>query len=91
VEVDVVARLLDGRMMTGSAKMRTRAADATVLLEHVEALRRLAESGRSWAREALEPEAPFLFVSGSGFKDSFREVAADLGHPLILWTLQDLY
>lgn len=91
VEIDVVARLLDGRMMTGSAKMRSRSADATVLMEHVAALQRLADSGRPWAREALAPDAPMLFVSSGGFKDSFRAAAADLGRPLILWTLDDLF
>jgi hypothetical protein len=91
VEIDVVARLLDGGVMTGSVKMRTRPADATVLLEHLGALRRLADSGRAWAREALDARAPLLFVSAAGFKDSFRHAAADLGHPLILWSVDDLF
>lgn len=91
VEIDVVARLLDGRVMTGSAKMRSRAADATVLMDHLGVLQRLADSGRSWARQALEPDAPMLFVSSGGFKDSFRAAAADLGRPLVLWTLDDLF
>jgi AAA+ ATPase superfamily predicted ATPase len=91
VELDVVVRLLDGRVMTGSAKMRSRPADATVLLDHVSALRRLAESGRGWAREALEPDAPMLFVSSGGFKESFRAAAEDLGRPLVLWTLEELF
>lgn len=91
VEIDIVARLLDGRMMTGSVKMRSQPADATVLLDHLRALGRLADSGRGWAREALDPRAPLLFMSTGGFKDSFREAAADLGHPLILWTADDLF
>jgi AAA+ ATPase superfamily predicted ATPase len=91
VEIDVVARLLNGGMMTGSAKIRARPADAKVLVEHVDALRRLADSGRAWARQALEPGSPMLFVSSGGFKDSFRAAAADLGHPLTLWTLDDLF
>jgi uncharacterized protein len=91
VELDVVARLLDGRMMTGSVKMRTRQADATVLVDHLRALDRLADSGRAWAREALDRRAPLLFMSTAGFKDSFRQAAADLGHPLVLWTADDLF
>ncbi|HEV2149993.1 MAG TPA: ATP-binding protein [Longimicrobiaceae bacterium] len=91
VEIDLVVRLLDGRMMTGSAKFRERAADATVLLEHLDALRRLAASGRAWAREALEPGAPMLFASAAGFKPSFLEAARDLPSSLVTWTVDDLY
>ena len=91
IEIDVVARLLDGRVLTGSAKMRRRAADATVLLDHLAALHRLADSGRPWAREALEPDAPLFFVSTSGFADSFQSAVEDLDQPVIRWTMEDLW
>lgn len=91
VEVDVVARLLDGRIMTGSIKMRSRAADTKVLLQHMGDLRRLADSGRPWAREALEAHAPMLFVSTGGFTQSFRDAAAELDRPVTLWTAEDLF
>lgn len=90
IEIDVVARLMNGRMLTGSAKFRTRQADATVLLEHVDALKRLAASGRGWAAEALMSGSPMLFVSAAGFTDSFRQTARDLGHELVTWSLDDL-
>ncbi|MQA92675.1 MAG: hypothetical protein GEU90_21040 [Gemmatimonas sp.] len=91
VEIDLAVRLLDGRVMTGSAKFRRRAADANLLIEHLDALRRLADSGRAWAHDALQPEAPMLFVSAGGFKDSFREVAEDLGQEVITWALDELF
>lgn len=91
VEIDIAARLLDGRVMTGSAKFRRRAVDATLLIEHREALRRVADSGRAWAREALQPEAPMIFVSAGGFKDSFWQVAKDLDQNVVAWTLEDLF
>lgn len=90
-EIDVVARLLDGGILTGSAKIRNQLADARVLLKHIADLERLADSGRGWAREALEPGAPMLFASASGFKKSFTAAAADLDHPLILWEADDLF
>lgn len=90
-EVDVVARLLDGGVLTGSAKMRSGLANARVLLKHVSDLRRLAESGRGWAREALEPDSPMLFASASGFTKSFTAAAADLPNPIILWEAGDLF
>lgn len=90
-EIDVVARLFDGRILTGSVKMRNRPADATVLMKHVADLERLADSGRGWAGQALEPGAPMLFASTSGFKDSFVAASRDLDHPLVLWEAGDLF
>lgn len=92
VEIDAVCRLLDGRMLTGTVKSRSRPADATVWTDHVSALKRLRGSGHGWAAEALEPEAPFLVVSRSGFKDSFHEVRGqEPERPVIQWTLDDLF
>ena len=90
-EIDVVARLLDGGVLTGSAKIRNELADATVLLKHVADLKRLADSGQGWAREALGPSSPMLFASASGFKESFTAAAADLGNPMIQWQADDLF
>lgn len=92
LEIDIVARLLDGRMMTGAAKFRTRRASARIFLDHVHALERLAASGQGWAREALEPRSPFLFVSSAGFTDSFEELRGEHGErPVIAWTVDDLF
>ena len=92
IEIDVACRLLDGRMMTGTVKFQTRGAGARLFLHHVQALERLAASGQGWAHEALEPEAPFLFVSAAGFRDSFREVREEQPErPVIMWELNDLF
>lgn len=91
LEMDIVGRLLDGTMMTGSAKVRKRAADATVFLGHLRDLERLADSGKGWAEEAMRKDAPKLFVSASGFKDSFAAAVKDSGHRVIRWTVEDLF
>lgn len=92
LEIDVVARLLDGRMMTGAVKFQSRRASARVFLEHVHALERLAASGHAWAREALQPEAIFLFVCAAGFKNSFQEASEEQSErPMIAWQLDDLF
>jgi len=91
IEIDVVARLLDGRILTGAARFRRKAADASLLLEHMGALTRLAASGRSWAKSALDPAAPLLFASAAGFTRSFREAVEELERPVVLWTVDDLY
>lgn len=91
LEMDIVGRLLDGTIMTGSAKIRKRAADATVFLGHLRNLERLADSGKGWAQEAMKKDAPKLFVSASGFKDSFAAAVKDSGHRVIGWTVEDLF
>lgn len=92
LEIDIVARLLGGPMMTGSVKFRNRPADARVFLDHLSALERLAASGRRWARDALDPASPFLFVSAGGFKDSFREVREEQRpRRVTTWSLDDLF
>jgi len=60
-------------------------------LEHLDALKRLAESGVDWAREALAANAPMLFVASAGFTESFHEVARALGLSPWTWTLEELF
>lgn len=91
-EIDVVARLLDGRLLTGSVKFRARHTGAREWADHVTALERLAAAGQGWAREALRPSSPFLFVSSSGFKSSFAELRKeDPERDVVQWRLDDLY
>ena len=91
IEIDVVTRLLDGRMMTGGIKFTARPSDARHFLDHIHALERLADSGQGWAHEALEDEAVLLFVSAAGFADSFHEVAEEATQTVIAWELGDLF
>lgn len=92
VEIDAVCRLLEGGVMTGSVKYRSRPASASVWMDHVQKLTRLRGSGRKWVHEALKPDAPFLFVSRSGFTDSFHEVCREHPErPVNAWTLEDLF
>lgn len=47
---------------------------------------------RSVWQERIEPDAPFLFVSRSGFTDSFHEIRGEHPErPVIAWTLEDLF
>jgi uncharacterized protein len=91
IEVDLAARLLDGRMLTGSAKFRRRRTNASALHDHVDALHRLAASGRGWARDALAATSLLLFVSAAGYTQSFRRAAAAARQPVLAWDLGDLF
>ena len=93
VEVDVVARLTDGPVLTGSVKFRGKRFGITEHRKHLDDLRRLAESGKRWAHEALDPESPLLYVSANGFMPDFsRQIAEEAeGRRVIAWSLEDLY
>ena len=90
VEIDLAGRTLDGAVVTGSIKFRTRPADAKTYLDHKVALERLADSGLGWAQEAQAPHSPFWFISAAGYAPSFHEVA-DPAREIITWTMDDLY
>ena len=51
----------------------------------------LAESGRAWAHDALSSDAPLIYVSGAGFAPDIAAVTLVSGHPVLNWTLDDLY
>lgn len=93
LEIDVVARLTDGRMLTGSVKCQTRPFGIAQHHKHFDDLRRLADSGKRWAREALDPGSPVLYVSAAGFERGFeRRLQEEAeGRPITVWTLDDLY
>jgi len=93
VEIDVVARLTNGRMLTGSVKCRTKPFGIAQHRKHLDDLRRLAESGKRWAHEALDPASPVLYVSAAGFTPGFERKVKEEGDSrrVIAWTLDDLY
>ncbi|CAN5876759.1 hypothetical protein BH11GEM1_BH11GEM1_22090 [soil metagenome] len=88
-EIDIVARLTDGRMMTGAVKWGN--LGIGVHNKHLRELEVLADAGHAWAREALEPSAPLLYVTGGEFSENFSARASEEGHAVIVWTLRDLY
>lgn len=91
VEIDVVARLAGGGVLTGEVKWTRDPAPAEVHERHLDKLQRMADAGRRWAHEALAPGAPLLYVAAGGFADGFAEAAEASGHPVTCWTIEDLY
>ena len=91
VEIDVVAPLAGGGVLTGEVKWNREPVGARVHARHLDRLRRMADAGRAWAHEALEPGSPLFYVSASGFEPAFREAVVRSGHAATLWTLEDLY
>ncbi len=91
LEIDIASRLSDGRVLTGAIKWNRRAIGADLHRDHLSMLGRLAAAGVRWAREALHAKAPLLYVAAGGFAAGCAEVAESSGHPVVLWSLRDLY
>ena len=91
VEIDIVARLVGGRTLTGEVKWHRQPVSAQIHERHLDKLRRMADAGRRWAHEALESGAPLLYVAAAGFEDGFAEAAEASGHKVTCWALGDLY
>jgi AAA+ ATPase superfamily predicted ATPase len=93
IEVDVVARLADGRMLAGEIKWSSRPVGARLHLGLTRDLEDLARSGRGWARRALDAEttAGRIYFSAAGFTDRFRSILEDGDTAFPLLDLGDLY
>lgn len=94
LEIDIVARLVDGRMLTGGIKWSSEPIGGSLHTHHLRDLRRLADSGYGWAHDALHDDALLLFVSADGFREEFHRAVefSDVSeHRTLAWTLDDLY
>ena len=92
VEIDFIAPVLKKKtFVTGEVKWDKDPISLGVHNTHLDKLRRMADSGRKWAKRALLFESPLLYVAAGGFEDGFQERAEEDGHPVTCWTLDDLY
>ncbi|HZJ10908.1 MAG TPA: ATP-binding protein [Trueperaceae bacterium] len=90
VEVDVVAPLVDKRVMTGSVKFSSRPIGPNAFFDHLDAVRRVAEAGLRWANLASRG-GPLFFLSAAGFTDRFRDAARSYEGSVLTWSLDDVY
>lgn len=91
IELDIVARLDDGRLLTGEVKWSSQPIDYDVHLHLARNLEDLANSGHKWAHDALDPDgsAGHVYVSAAGFTDHFVQRAEE--EAIVLLTLDDLF
>lgn len=89
--MDIVAPLVDGRVMTGGIKWNARPLEAKWHYQHMAMLERLVHAAVPWARDAAQPRAPLIWIAAGGFTDEFRDAARRDRHEVYLWTLEDLY
>lgn len=92
IEMDIVARLEDGRMLTGEVKWSSRPIDTSVHSALLRNLDDLGRSGQGWALDALDParSAGHVYVSAGGFADRFRALAKR-DRRVHLLSLEELY
>lgn len=91
LEIDVVAPLVDGRVLSGAVKWNVAPTPVDAHFRHLSMLERAAQAGRGWAHTALRADGPLLYVAAGGFEEGFVDVAAREGRPVIALTLDDLY
>jgi len=88
IELDIVARLDDGRVLTGEIKWSSQPVDVGIHHALTRDLEDLARSGQGWAHEAMT--GPRFYVSAAGFTAPFQRLVEEL-EGVTLVTLADLY
>jgi AAA+ ATPase superfamily predicted ATPase len=91
LEMDIVAPLVDGRVMTGGVKWNAAPLEPKWHYHHMAMIERLRATGIKWAHRAATPEAPLLWVAAGGFTPDFEAAARSERHEVYLWSLEDLY
>lgn len=91
LEIDVVAPLVAGGVLTGAIKWNSAPAAVELHYSHLQMLERAADAGHAWAHEALRPDSPLLYASAAGFNDRFRELPGAAERAVILLDLADMY
>ena len=89
LELDIVAPLTSGAIMTGSVKWNREPLGPQVFIDHLDALRRAADAGRCWAHAALD--GPLLFLAAGGFDARFHAVADAHPSSVLAWSLEEVY
>jgi AAA+ ATPase superfamily predicted ATPase len=91
LEIDIVARLTSGGMLTGAIKWTHTPVGIKIHTDHLIALRRLADAGHAWAHKALDPGSPMLYAAAGGFQPGFVKRAEEDGRRVVAWTLRQMY
>lgn len=92
IELDIVARLDDGRILTGEVKWSLQPVDLDIHATLWRNLEDLGRSGQGWSRDAMDADrsAGHLYVSAAGFTPRFCDAAASDAR-IHLVSLDDMY
>ncbi len=92
IEIDLVVRLDDQRLLTGEIKWSSKPQGPGLYTDLVRDLQDLGRSGQGWAKDALAADCSsgHLFVSAGGFAPEMVNLITSR-EDIIGWTLDDLY
>ena len=88
LEVDIVATLVGGGVMTGAVKWNRRPLGVDVFAAHLDHVRRAADAGLRWAHAAAA--GPLLFLTARGVDERFAHAADAHPQPVITLTVEDV-
>lgn len=91
LEMDIVAPLVDGRVLTGGVKWNAAPLEPKWHYHHMAMIERLCASGVKWAHDAARPESPIIWVAAGGFTPEFEAAVRGERREVYLWNLEDLY
>lgn len=91
LEIDLVAHLVSGSVLTGAVTWNRRAVGPRLHHDHMAMLQRAADAGQRWAHLARSPEAVLVYVAAGGFSDAFHATLEDEERRVLAWSLDDLY
>lgn len=91
LEIDLLAELVDGRMLSGAVKWNREPVGGKLHWDHMDMLRRAADAGRAWAHRALEPDAILVYVAAGGFAPDFESAVAQSKQQVIRFGLEEMY
>lgn len=90
-EVDLVAPLASGGILTGAVKWNKEPVSVALHYRHIDMLERAAHAGQKWAHLALEETSLIYYVAAAGFEEGFAEKARASHQTVICWSLEDIY
>lgn len=88
LEVDLVAPLVGGGVMTGSVKWNRHPLGVELFQAHLDHVRRAADAGLRWAHAGQR--GPLLFLAAGGVDERFAAAAKAHTEPVIVLTAEDV-
>lgn len=91
LEIDLLAELVDGRILSGAVKWNREPVSGKLHWDHMDMLRRAAHAGRKWAHRALEPGAVVVYVAAGGFAPEFDTSIDGAEQQVVRFGLEEMY
>ncbi len=91
LEIDLLAELVDGRMLSGAVKWNREPVSGKLHWDHMDMLQRAAHAGRKWAYRALEPGAVVVYVAAGGFTPDFDAAVEGTEQQIVRFGLEEMY